>query len=550
MNLILPIIQNNPYRLIGVYVNAPVKERVANNSRLNAYLKIGKSVSFPADLSNLLPILVRTTDSIEQANAQINLLQNQVRYALFWFINGSPIDGIALSHLQNGNIDKAKELFGKKETFSSLQNRGILSFIEGNEGDAISNITKMIHDENHRDGFVKCICGDSFLISEEELAHAFIDELLKYFSIKELLEKFDSERLLDNGPLEDDVNYLKEKAVGEQITKINAEITKAQNVNRDNADAQYNAGISLMNNTKEPLSQINNLMEASDVLFQMVGDNLAKTILQCGINYFNNSDDNNDIDKALVLQEYALKVSIGKLTKDRCQENVNILKQKEKENVVVEDIKAVTKDLESFQTKYSSISNAKSLVENSKVHLQKIRSILGEKNEFYLNMSTAVANNSLGMVVSVVNSEQSNNVNIKNGSLKTTINGALSIVSLIETLDMTEQVRLHLVQNRKTLSTMQYQMMMIEEAKPKPIISDGCYIATMVYGDYNHPQVMVLRNFRDSVLQKHLLGKVLVKFYYRYSPTWVEYLKNEKWINDAIRNILDKFIILYKYGKK
>ena len=26
----------------------------------------------------------------------------------------------------------------------------------------------------------------------------------------------------------------------------------------------------------------------------------------------------------------------------------------------------------------------------------------------------------------------------------------------------------------------------------------GCYIATMVYGDYNHPQVLVLRRFRDE----------------------------------------------------
>lgn len=32
--------------------------------------------------------------------------------------------------------------------------------------------------------------------------------------------------------------------------------------------------------------------------------------------------------------------------------------------------------------------------------------------------------------------------------------------------------------------------------------SGGCYIATMVYGNYDHPQVMVLRDFRDSYLAK------------------------------------------------
>ena len=79
--------------------------------------------------------------------------------------------------------------------------------------------------------------------------------------------------------------------------------------------------------------------------------------------------------------------------------------------------------------------------------------------------------------------------------------------------------------------------------------SDGCYIATMVYGDYNHPQVMVLRGFRDDVLNQNPFGRAFVRFYYRYSPTWVEHLKDKKYINNIIRNILDKFIKIYKHEK-
>jgi hypothetical protein len=29
-----------------------------------------------------------------------------------------------------------------------------------------------------------------------------------------------------------------------------------------------------------------------------------------------------------------------------------------------------------------------------------------------------------------------------------------------------------------------------------------CYVATMVYGDYNHPSVIHLRKFRDNKLNK------------------------------------------------
>ena len=96
----MKIISNNPYRLLGVYSNSPVKERIANANKLKAYLKVGKSVSFPLDLSDFMPTPIRTVESMEHVNSSINLPQDQLKYALFWFINGSPIDDMALAYLQ------------------------------------------------------------------------------------------------------------------------------------------------------------------------------------------------------------------------------------------------------------------------------------------------------------------------------------------------------------------------------------------------------------------------------------------------------------------
>jgi len=72
--------------------------------------------------------------------------------------------------------------------------------------------------------------------------------------------------------------------------------------------------------------------------------------------------------------------------------------------------------------------------------------------------------------------------------------------------------------------------------------SEGCYIATMVYGDYNHPKVIVLRNFRDNVLNRNYLGKFFMKFYYYYSPKFVRKLENKININNLIRKALDKLV--------
>ena len=80
--------------------------------------------------------------------------------------------------------------------------------------------------------------------------------------------------------------------------------------------------------------------------------------------------------------------------------------------------------------------------------------------------------------------------------------------------------------------------------------ASACYIATMVYGDYNHPQVIALRGFRDNTLQNSILGRAFIRFYYRNSPSWVEKMQGKKTINSIIRTILDKFIILYNHESK
>lgn len=69
--------------------------------------------------------------------------------------------------------------------------------------------------------------------------------------------------------------------------------------------------------------------------------------------------------------------------------------------------------------------------------------------------------------------------------------------------------------------------------------SGGCYIATMAYGSYDHPQVMVLRWYRDNILQKSWYGRLFVKVYYYLSPKAVKLLRGHERINSAIRRLLD-----------
>jgi len=74
----------------------------------------------------------------------------------------------------------------------------------------------------------------------------------------------------------------------------------------------------------------------------------------------------------------------------------------------------------------------------------------------------------------------------------------------------------------------------------------GCYIATMAYGDYEHPQVLELRKFRDNILSKSIFGRGFIKTYYKYSPKLVERLKDKSIINKVIKSMLNIIIRIIK----
>ena len=93
------ILQNNPYRLLGVYSNSPTKERLANHNRMKAFLKVGKSVSFPLDMPQYLSSINRTEASAADAEAKLTLPKDQILYAQFWFMKATPLDEVAFNHL-------------------------------------------------------------------------------------------------------------------------------------------------------------------------------------------------------------------------------------------------------------------------------------------------------------------------------------------------------------------------------------------------------------------------------------------------------------------
>lgn len=345
---------------------------------------------------------VRTPETIAAANTAINLDKDQLKYALFWFISGSPMDDIALKHLQAGNREKAEEIFLKKETYSSLINSAVLAFIDGNIATGFNNISKVIHNSAHRAELLQALGIANLQLSEDDLAQLAITELLKEVPASKLLSACTNAT---------DRAIVGKSALNEPISAINSAIAVAKNADSKNPEASLAAGTKLMNSTKAPLKAVKDIAGASSPQYQMVADNVAKQVLLCGINYYNNAPDS-DVEsprKAMVLQTYALSIAIGQLTKDRCKDNYDILKQAVDNMPPAEvaiETRKVKEELRKFCQLPDKISHAVTLLNSTKPLLQTIKSKLGATNSFYLSLSTQVVGNALHNIIEEVNQAQ------------------------------------------------------------------------------------------------------------------------------------------------
>lgn len=537
----MDIINKNPYRYFGVYSNSPTKERVANKAKMNAFLKVGKPVSFPLDLPNILPSIDRTVETVANAESELTLPTDQIRFAQFWWMNVTPLDGIAFNHLTSGNMDMAKSIWEKKDDVSSLQNRFLLSIINNDWNSAIRYAEKLY--TNFSEEFIGKVIGEAMFVSTP-LWKVFIDSLAK--SGVNLLPFMD---MLTNTEWK---NYIAEITIGPLIDTINNAIDVAKSSKGKGSQARLKAGEKLMASTKNALSQIKKSLPASDIRYQTIADKLATEILQCGIDYFNDTEDDDAPQKAMTLQNYALSIAVGKLAKDRCKENVDILKSIGKEYLVRKELAQLTTYIKELRRDNSTkdpllglmllgrgIPDISRTVDKCIPLLTSMKDKLGIGSNLYMNVSSAVASSVVNALVDVVNFQQTLSMG-DNTKLKTVISEAVILMSTIENMDMDAKTRNYYSGNKNTLVSI--------DNKLNP--SGGCYIATMVYGDYDHPQVMVLRDFRDSYLAKRYLGRQFIKIYYKYSPKLVKKLTGHKKINRMIKNILDVFVEHLKRNKK
>ena len=395
------ILQNNPYRLLGVYSNSPTKERLANHNRMKAFLKVGKPVSFPLDLPQYLTSINRTETSVVEAEAKLTLPKDQILYAQFWFVKATPLDEVAFKHLLSGEIDKAEEIWQKKECVSSLQNLIVCSLMRNKYDFAIMCAEVLYGNTQYLNQFVSTIIGTGGNFDVSNLAFSFLDILCDEIGASKLLP------FITNSSWKE---HIGEKAVKPLVDSIQEAINIAQKTKGKGSNARLNAGEALRRNTRNAILQLKGFLSTKDLQYQMIADKLGLEILQCGIDYFNDSEEPDAAHKAMSLQKYAKSIVVGQMAKDRCKENVDILQRiidnLPPSEVFVED-RAIHEELRKYCLLPDKICHAVTLLNNTKPHIQSIKRKLGVSNSYYLKISTQVVGNALSNIIAEVNEAQS-----------------------------------------------------------------------------------------------------------------------------------------------
>lgn len=329
----MKLIQNNPYRIIGLLVGATAREQDRQIKRLKQYIEAEQEpqedFSFP-----ILGNLTRTLECIEDAASKLNLDSDKINAALFWFWNGNPItDEAAFDALKDGDTDTAIEIWQKltedaeevtKRNASAFHNLSTLYLSEYDiDKDTLQLKLRFLESDFVKD-FKAQATDETFKITKKELQRLFLENLSQddNFDISEFFEAITD---IDFSAKQDFMKGFVQKSIEQIEQKIETAKNKRK-AHKANADR---TGQELFTSTANDLTQLKSIVGASDIKFSSISDKVANEILQCSIDYFNDSQEkdrsSNYAKTAMKLAKQAKTLAIGNLTKDRVKDSINTL---------------------------------------------------------------------------------------------------------------------------------------------------------------------------------------------------------------------------------
>jgi hypothetical protein len=466
----MKLIIQNPYRVLGILSSASTREVEKQKSKIARFTSAGKEVESDYDFTFLGPFQ-RTEASIAEALSEIEQNPGKVNHSLFWYVDNGSGDKTALDHIKNGEVDKAIEIWKKSlehrdiglSNFSAANNLGtLLMSLENNEliPEGVGYKFRLIESIYFKD-FISLVADSNYKVEKEAQVKQTVAQIMKGF------EGIEPTTLFSQCPPSVQKS-ITSKVTENPVSNIENRIETSKTSRKKDPINGYEIGLELYTSTKQDILSFRSAIGSEALEFKLIADNLAKEILQCGIDYFKeNSEKGNPAAKSLELCNYAKELALAEHVKERIQENVLAMSEfagsqaseAEKEKCG-EQIDAVTAALDESREKASNLDNAVKVLKACHPNLLLIKEELGATNEFYLSLTSTVVNTALNMVIEIVNNEQ-NKINKDSSRLSIlggVVNRSVSIMNAMNKLEMNEVTRTRFSENNRTIRGLKSQI--------------------------------------------------------------------------------------------
>lgn len=384
----MQIITNNPYRIAGILADSSEKDALKQKTRIKRFSEVGKKINSEYDFP-FFPSLERNNSVIDKAFSDIEQNQDKVMYSLFWFININTIDNAAIQYLIYGNKEKAIEIWEKltegkeinSKNFSAFNNLGTLYLLDEEKEKQKRGIgikTKLIESENFKD-FIRIVADETFPIDSKKQTEILINELLVQFKAKysttETIALFSDCNEATN-------KYISLKFTEEPIHNIETQVEQAKNKRIKDKIGANRFGADLYKNIQKELTFLKSILGSPNLQYKMLADNVAKELLQCSVDYFNESQEqdasNNYLEEAMKLAKLANSVAISDATKEKIKDNINTLEDmKDRElSQAIEVLKSVKDAYETNKAKITAEVKVMPLGYNQSINWTKVNQMI------------------------------------------------------------------------------------------------------------------------------------------------------------------------------
>ncbi len=321
-------IQNNPFRVMGVFTNDSSDIISTNNSRMKAFAVIGKVVSFWQDMISVFGTEPkRQVETLASSVAALSSPEGRLRSGLFWFMNLNATDARALAALaRGGDLLEARKIWedGEQNT-SSLQNQLMCCLLKDPRSYSRALQQALTLYDNYGHEFITTVSNGFEVITPDKLMPTFLSEIIKV-SDGDCWWWDKAVKRLGNETV--DLQWTEAKATW-HIGKLQDALNVAKTTEIHSTQDNYDIAVALMKQAEPHLKALKALNDGYPALlsrYATIADAVCEEILNREIEYYNHIGwFSGKVDRVLVLKRFCYRYAATVRFKDRCRLNINIV---------------------------------------------------------------------------------------------------------------------------------------------------------------------------------------------------------------------------------